>query len=206
MSSDEDQLRRELRAMAAVNQQLQARLDEPAATPVRPRRAQLGTDWIEELVRTPAAEPSLVRTRAGKVFVVEGDAKRPVGAGIIAAALEQSMGRSREVSESELDGLRDSAPVEIFEAPDGPPFVVLGRKRCRVRGIPLSHPVSNKQASEFPQGDDVDVSAANVSRLRYQDATSAQFQMGRLREAVAKKGLVGTSKAVARRVRRRLRG
>lgn len=191
--------------MGAVNRQLQAQLDEPAAA-IRQRRATPGAEWIDALVSKGVTQPSLVRTTDGKVFVVEGDEKRPVHSGILAAGLEDALGEAREVGATELGRWADGVQVELFEAPDGPPFVVVGGMRRTVRGIPLPHPVTNKQASEFAQGDDVNVAAANISRARFKQVSSPQFQVDRLRKAVKDKGIAGTGKAVLQRTRRKLRG
>jgi hypothetical protein len=203
MSEEEERLRRELRAMAAVNRQLQAQLDEPSSV-TKHRRAGRADDWIDKLVTAGVSQPSLVRSAAGAVFVVEGKTKRAVKAGILAAAIEQALGTAREVTEAELAGWDDGVPVELLEAPDGTAFVIVGGKRHTARGVPLPFPVNNRQASEFPSGDDFNVAAANIPRSRYLEVTSPQYQMQRVKEAVRKKGVVGTGKAVARRVTRRL--
>jgi hypothetical protein len=205
MTTEEDRLRRELRAMAAVNRQLQAQLDEPTAS-AKPRRAGRADQWIDKLVTAGASDPSVVRSADGRIFVVEGDEKRAVKAGIIAAAIEETLGAARQVSSAQLDGWRDGVPVELLEAPDGAAFVVIGGRRHNLRGVPLPYPVSNRQASEFPSGDDLNVASANIPRSRYVEATSPQHQVARLKDAVKKKGVVGTTKAVTRRVNRRLRG
>ena len=203
MATEEERLRRELRAMGAVNRQLQAQLDEPGAA-ARPTRAVKGGEWADHLAAKGASQPSLIRTSDGKVFVVEGQERREVKSGILAAGLELTMRSSREMTASELAELTEGIPVEMFEAPDGPPFVVVGGSRHTVRGIPLPHPISNRQASEFPQSDEVNVAAANVARTKYRQAASPSFQLDRLKGSVQKRGLLGTGKAAARRVSRKL--
>ena len=99
MTTEEERLRRELRAMGAVNRQLQAQLDEPIAA-AKPRRAGRADQWIDKLVTAGTSDPSLVRSREGRMFVVEGNEKRAVKAGILAAAIEQALGTAREVSEN----------------------------------------------------------------------------------------------------------
>jgi hypothetical protein len=203
MTTEEDRLRRELRAMGAVNRQLQAQLDEPASA-TKQRRSTSGGEWIDALAARGASSPTLVRSSRGEVFVVEGDQKRAVRAGILAAALEELIGSARDTADGALGKWDDGVPVELFEAPSGPPFIVIGGRRHTVRGVPLPHPVSNKQASEFPEGDDVNVAAANVARRKYQEATSPRFQIERLKTAVQQRGLTGTAKSAARRVRNKL--
>lgn len=201
---ERDRLRRELRAMGAVNRQLQAQLDEPA-TVVRHRRANRGTEWIEKLVANGATGSSLVQSADGKVYIVEAEEKRVVSAGIVAAALEEALGQPGAVSRDQLAQWADGVPVELFEAADGAPFVVVGGRRCTVRGVPLPYPVNNRQASAFPRGDDLNVAAANVSRRRYREAASPAFQIDRVKTAIAEKGLVGSGRAAARRARRLLK-
>jgi hypothetical protein len=200
VSNDEqDRLRRELRAMAAVNRQLQAQLEEPTGAR-RDRRAATGIAWIEQLAAMGVSDAHLARSPDGSVFVIEGTRKRPVRSGIIAAAIEQSFGAPRDITDAELDQLTEGVPVELFEASSGAPFVVLGGRRCGARGVPLPHSVDNRHASEFPEGDEINVAGANVSRRRFEEAMSGQFQMSRVRGAIQKKGALGTVKALGRRV------
>jgi hypothetical protein len=196
---ERDRLRRELRAMGAVNRQLQAQLDEPTAV-VRHRRANRGTEWIEKLVTNGAVDSLLVQSADGKVYLIEAEEKRAVNAGIVAAALEEALGVPGTVSNDQLTQWADGVPVEIFEAADGAPFVVVGGKRCTVRGVPLPYPVDNRHASALPRGDDLNVAAANVSRRRYREATSPRFQIDRAKAVIAEKGVVASGKAAVRRV------
>ena len=130
MSDDEQKrLRRELRAMAAVNRQLQAQLEEPTG-PRPDRRAATGIAWIEQLAAMGVSDAHLARAPDGSVFVIEGMRKRPVRSGIIAAAVEQSFGAARAITDDELRRLTEGVPVELFEASSGAPFIVLGGRRC----------------------------------------------------------------------------
>lgn len=203
MSEQEDRLRRELRAMGAVNRQLQAQLDEPAAA-TKQRRSTTGGDWIDALAARGATVPSLVRSTRGEVFVVEGDQKRAVRAGILSAALEEQLGAAIPTPDAALAKWDDGVPVELFEAPNGAPFVVVGGTRRTVRGVPLPHPVSHKQASEFPEGGELNVAAANVARTAYRQATSARHQVARVKAAVQQRGVGGTVRAAVGRTRRKL--
>ena len=209
MTEDVERLRRELRAMAAVNRQLQAQLEEPAGVR-RERRWPLGVSWIEQLASLGASDPELVRQSDGAVFVVEGDRKRAVRSGILAAALEATIGPPRAAGDDEMNRLVEGVPVEMFETSSGAPFLVLGGKRYNLRGAPLTFPVENRHASGFAEADEVNVAAANVARRRFEDAMSGQAQINRARETLASKGAMGAAKAMARRVgsraKRALRG
>lgn len=204
VSTEEDRLRRELRAMAVVNRQLQAQLEEPQSM-VKQRRATSRNEWIELLAAAGINEPQLVRSPDGKTFVVEGDVRRPVRSGILAAALEEMLHPARAVTEAELNRWSEGVPVEVLEAPNGPPFVVVGGRRHPVRGLPLPHPVTNKDASEFPEGEELNVAAANISRTRYRQVMSPEFQLDRIKGAVKRKGVLGAAKTAVKRVQRRLR-
>jgi hypothetical protein len=138
------------------------------------------------------------------MFVVEGEERRVVKSGILAAGMELTFGPPRDATDAELGPLADGIPVELLEPPDGPPFVVVGGTRHSVRGIPVPHPVSNRQASEFPQGAEINVAAGNVSRRMYRQAASPQHQLERVKRSIDKRGVVGTAKAGVRKVSRKL--
>jgi hypothetical protein len=230
MSETEERLQRHVRAMGAMNRQLQAQLEggggAPWGTPssqggdllaaagtaafgtsaAGARRAATAGGWLEQLAMgTDGAKPVLVRRRNGRAFLVEGGYRREIRSGVIAAALEEKFGAAREVKDSEFDRWTDGVPVEVLEGPQGPPFVVAGGRRLPLRGMPLPYPVSGDQTALFPKGPEVNVGAANVSRARFREAMYGRYQMERLRSAVARKGVVGTAKETARRATRRAR-
>ena len=166
------------------------------------RRAREGDDWPD--VRSNQSV-ELVRGSDGRVFVIEEREKRSVKSGILAAALEQSFGASRDAPDAELTALPDGVPVELFEGEDGQPFLLVGGEIRRVRGIPLTHPVDTRRIAEIPRGIDIDAAAANVSRRRLREALSGSFQLERLRSTVKRKGVAGTASAVWHRGSRALR-
>lgn len=198
MTDDVDRLRRELRAMAAVNRQLHAQLDEPVSAR-RERRSSIGIGWIEQLGTLGAGDASLVRANDGAMFVIEGERRRAVRSGLLAAALEDLLGPAAELPASELDHLVESVPVEMFESASGAPFVVIGGRRHPVRGAPLPYPVDNRHAAEFAEGAELNLAAANVSRRKLEEATTAQYQFTRVRGSIASRGVVGTAKTGTRR-------
>jgi hypothetical protein len=231
MSETEERLRRHVRAMGAVNRQLQAQLEgtggrtwgsssgqgdgDLLATPgsagfgtsaAGARRAAVAGTWLEQLaVGMEGPKPFIVRRSNGRAFVIEDGYRREVRSGLLAAALEEVLGNGREVKGSEFDRWTDGVPVEVLEGPQGPPFVVVGGKRHPLRGIPLPYPVGGDQMELFPRGPEINVGAANVSRAQFRQAMYGRYQADRLRSAIARRGVVGTAKEVARRATRRAR-
>jgi hypothetical protein len=228
MSAVEERLQRHVRAMGAMNRQLQAQLDSGGGTvwdassahdgdllsttgsvtfgtsAAGARRAATAGGWLEQLAMgSDGAAPSLVRRRNGRTFLVEGGYRREVRSGVIAAALEEKLGAAREVKDREFDRWTDGIPVEVLEGPQGPPFVVVGGRRLPLRGMPLPYPVSGDQMERFPKGPEVNVGAASVSRARFRQAIYGRYQVERLRSAVARKGVVGAGKEAARRATHR---
>jgi hypothetical protein len=221
MSEAEERLQRHVRAMGAMNRQLQAQLDGGAGSSwssssgqdgdllattgsvtfgtSAARRAAIAMRWLEQLAMgSDGAGPFLVRRRNGRTFVVEGGYRRDVRSGVIAAALEKRLGTARVVKDSKFDRWTDGVPVEVLEGPKGPPFVVVGGRRLPLRGLPLLYPVSGDQMELFPKGPEVNVGAANLRQVMY-----GRYQ--RLRAAVARKGVIGTAKEATRRATHRAR-
>jgi hypothetical protein len=228
MSEIEQRLQRHVRAMGAVNRQLQAQLEggrawaQPSAQGdvdllTNPggssgafipggRRVGTANAWIEQLtIGAEGRKPFLVRLTNGRTFLIEGGYRRPVRSGLLAAALERTFGPRHDVPNDEGDRWTDGVPVEVLEGPHGPPFVITGGKRLALRGLPLPYPVSSEHMQLFPQGRDINVSEANVSRLQFQRAVSGRYQIDRARSAIARKGFVGAAKAAAHRISARTR-
>jgi len=187
--------------MAAVNRQLYASMEESPGNARRARRSAPGGTWVEEMLAMGQCDAYLVRAPSGSVFVVEADRRRSVNSGILAAALEQIIGPPRDVADDELAEWTEWVPVHLLEAATGVPFVVIGGQRHDVTGVPLPFPVDNLQASEFPEGDPLNVAAANISRRRFEEALTGSFQINQARSTLATKGPMGTLRAVARRAR-----
>ena len=59
---------------------------------------------------------------------MEGGYRREVRSGLLAAALEEAFGPRKQVTDREFDRWTDGVPVEVLEAPEGPPFVIVGRQ------------------------------------------------------------------------------
>jgi hypothetical protein len=233
-------MRRHLRAMSATNRQLQAQLEgsgiravalpgsaraatsasdvlaaddqpgrsEPAAEARRAGRARTLIEQLE--LQGNAGEPALVRRGNGALYIVEAGRKREIKSGILGATIERDFGQARDVTDDELEQLPDGVPVDIFEGPTGSAFVIYGGQRRPLRGLPLPYPLSERQTQLFPEGEELNVSAANIARSRFEQASSAGYQVQRARAALAAKGTVATTrtaaKRVARKAKRTLRG
>lgn len=213
--STEERLRRELRAMAVVNRQLQAQLEgqpAPATSPAKGaapapaprsnvRRGGVATAWLGELAdRLPGETPVLVKAPDGPVYLVEEGRRRLVRSGLLAAALEHHLGSKRAtVAEADIERLPEGPPVEIVEGPSGPPFVIVGGYRLPVRGLPLPHPVAAADLDRFPQGAEIDVYRSNTPPPPPPPAPSA---IGKARELL--KGIPAARQA-ARTARRLLK-
>jgi hypothetical protein len=231
MSEVVDRLQRQLRAMGAMNRQLQAQLGGGGigtwrstsdqgdgdllmtagssgfgASAAGARRAATAGSWLEQLAAdTEEGTPHLVRRTNGRAYLIEGGYRREIRSGVIAAALEEKLGRPRRVKNSDFDRWTDGVPVEVLEGPQGAPFVVVGGRRLPLRGMPLPYPVSGEQMALLPQGPEINVGQANVSRARFREAMYGRYQMERVRSAIARKGVVGTAKEAARRATHRAR-
>ena len=227
-AGETERLRRHLRALSAVNQQLHAQLesrtlrhvdqslarddllaggsgaDARIATLVM-RRATEGSVWIEQLqLLGGSADPYLVRHPKEGAFLVEGPLRRRVKAGMIYTALERLLGPGREVRDAEFDHLADGPPVEVLEGASGPAFVIVGGRRLPLRGLPLPYPVTADEMLRFPEGEELRVgvtSGGAASSTRRSKRVVAVLR----REGVVKGGMVAASKG-SRRLARKLRG
>jgi hypothetical protein len=213
---EQERLRRELRALSAVNRQLQAQLDTGGGRVARSaaatagggaargsiRRAGAASRWLDELELIGGVmDPFLVRGPDGAVFVVEGNYRRAVKSALLAAALVRALGGHRDATDKELEAWTEVVAVQVLEGPTGPPFVVVGGRRLPIRGLPLPYPVSADEMELFPEGQELNVSAA----------MSLAYQIGRARAIVARKGgplpvAAAAGKYAARRVGRKARG
>jgi hypothetical protein len=228
MSEAEQRLQRHVRAMAAVNRQLQAQVDGSRTwTPsseqgeadlltsgatssggflAGARRAGAANAWLEQLaIGVDGNKPFLVRLANGRTSLIEGGYRRDVKSGLLMAALERMLGRVHTVSDDEFDRWTDGVPVEVLEGPQGPPFLVVGGQRLPLRGLPVPYPITADQMLLFPMGPELNIAEANVSRAQFQRAMYGRYQIDRARSAIARRGFVGASRAAASRVSRRFR-
>jgi hypothetical protein len=149
----------------------------------------------------PTTDPFLVRLPTGTMYLVEDQTKRIVRSGLLAAALEQSLGSARDVSDQDIGRWAEGEPVEVLAIAKEPPFVVVGGSRRPIRGLPLPRTVDSADLEKIPEGPQLDVAAANISRTRYQQAVASR---GRGRDDVFDRG-ARVTRGVARKARRELR-
>jgi hypothetical protein len=198
---DPQRLQRHLRALSAVNRQLQAQLDsgrpESRWTTARVRRGSVGSEWLRQLQRTGnPGRAVLVHAPARGVFLIEGMVRREVPSGMISNALSNLLGPVRAVTPEELDRYREGPPVAVLEAGLGRPFVVVAGKRLAIRGLPLPHPVQDEEMLAFPVGEELQVAVggrAGANRLE------------RTRALLADEGAVRATVTLSRKITGRIR-
>ena len=174
-TSDElRRLRRQLRAQSAVNRQLHAQLDggsvrvassgragaEGASKALTVRRVTEGGSWLEQLRMHGGGKPALVQTPTQGSYVIDGDMRRQVKAGMLFAALTRVLGAPRTVSDQELERWSPGPPVEVLESSSGPAFIVVGGRRLPLRGLPLPYLVSTEDMLLFPEGEELNIAAS----------------------------------------------
>lgn len=201
-----DRLLRRLRATALVNAQLRSQLEggpdgAPAGRPAV-RRVGAAEPWVRDLLAGDGVgtTPELVEGPEGEVALVEGSLRRPVRAGLLAVALEGTFGVRRRARPGELEALEEGPPVEVLEAPAGPPFVVVAGRRHEVRGLPVTYPVSGEAVAGLGSGPEVriGVSAGGGGPV---GASVARRTAARVRRSVRKVGPVATLAAAVRTLR-----
>jgi len=188
VNHDDDlaRLRRQLRAMAAVNNHLRVQLDAlrdadggSSAVPAEPsppaarlrsaaRRAEIASEWTPALVADGpdrrAQDPFVVSRADRSVYVVEGPTRRRLTVTLLAPALEQLYGARRSIDDDAFHQLSEGPPVEVLEGPTGAPFVIVGGRRLALRGLGLPHGVDQAVVDALPEGPQLDVAGALVPR------------------------------------------
>jgi GT2 family glycosyltransferase len=155
----------------------------------------VATGWLEVLAADPPPPGTgrLLRDPTGKVFLAEGSRRRPIGSGLMAAALEPAFGPPIPTTTDELDGLAEAPPVAVMLPRKGGPVLVAGGRRHAIRGLPLAR-AADEETALLPVGEPLDVAAAHVSR-----ALLAPY------ERAARRPLRRARRAVGRARRRLLR-
>ncbi|MGH9025398.1 MAG: hypothetical protein ACRDWD_04680 [Acidimicrobiia bacterium] len=170
------------------------------------RRDSEASAWLQQLdPKATGPEPYLVRGSGGGLFVIDSDRRRAVSSGLLAAALEQRLGKARVVDPEQLHQWQPGPPIEVLEGPKGPPFIIVGGRRRKVRGLPLPHPVGAAETERFREGPEIDVAGANVSRARFETAVSGKYHIERVRAVIAREGPVKGTGLLARRGAERVR-
>jgi hypothetical protein len=187
-------LRRQLRAMASLNEQLRAQLeaataeatssrgpdplDQTFSPPVgaAPRRGRRAVEWVDDLdpdtagssaasARDDRATPSFLVSRPDEgTFLIDGGCRRRIRSGLLAPALEQVLGERRPADDAEFASWPEGAPVEVLEGPTGAPFLVVGGRRLPVTGLPLPFPVAPEVVDRLAEGPPLDLLAGVAPR------------------------------------------
>lgn len=207
-SSETARLRRQLRAQSSVNRQLHAQLEGGAVrvsgrsggagsarSAINVRRVAEGGAWLEHLHLHGGGDPMLVRTASKLMFVIEGDMRRPVKAGMVFNALTRVLGPPREMTDTDLKRWSSGPPVEVMESGTGPAFVVVGGRRLPLRGLPLPYLVSTEDMLLFPEGEELNVGAAHAAPLG---------RSARVRKLLKEEGPVRGGAKIARKAIRRV--
>lgn len=189
---EQERLRRLLRAQAAVNRELAARLEDGGEVSGI-RRAGVGGEWLDRLSSGEPVEATLVRAPDGSPFVLEGRRRRRVGSEVLFGALVQALGEPAVVSEAAWAETDVGVPVELLEAQSGRPFVVVGGRRLPIRGVPIPHPVSAGDAEAFPLGEALDVEAVGRVGVVDEIRDLGARVVGRAREAVVRRRDAGAA-------------
>jgi hypothetical protein len=208
--TETDRLRRHLRALSAVNNQLHAQLEsgmrrtgsgdllggdggDVRLSSLAIRRAGAGSQWVEQLQLYGAVpDPFLVRHAQRGSFLVEGPIRRQIKAGLLYVALEGVVGAGRVVADTELDRWKEGPPVEVLEAPSGAAFVIVAGRRLTLRGLPLPHPVTTEEMLRFPEGAELRIGAGG-------GASSPRSGIARARGLVRREGVGATGTRVLKR-------
>ncbi len=193
-SEEVQRLRRELRALGAVNRGLHAQLDSGRVRGAH-RRLRPASDWLQQLELERSGNPALVQAKTRGIYVVEGSMCRHVKAGVIAAALARVLGPPRAITDAELEQWKEGPPVEVMEAQAGPAFIVVGGRRLPLRGLPLSFFVTTAEMMAFPEGEELVVGPGRPAR---------PGRAARVRTLFRNEGPVRASIKLAGRVTRRL--
>ena len=139
-----------------------ARARAPQA-PAAPAADAAASRAVDELRHHTAGTPELVRAADGAVHLVEAGRRRRIRSGLLAAALRQHLGRPRDVDDDELASWDETSPVDVLEAAEGPPFLVVGGRRLPLRGLPLPTHVDDDVVGTLPLGEELDVAAVTRS-------------------------------------------
>jgi hypothetical protein len=210
-ATEADRMRRHLRALSAVNRQLQAQLEsgarlegagrgddsgEPGVwSTLAIRRGSSGSGWLEQLQLQGGGDPYLVRGASKGVFLVEGVLRRQIKSGLIFGALARMLGEPKLVKDSEIERWHEGPPVEVMEGGTGPAFIVVGGRRLPLRGIPLPHLVSTEEMLMFPEGEELNIAAV--------PAPSFGSRLSRVRKLAKREGVLRAGLTVTKRGLRR---
>jgi len=118
--------------------------------------------------------------------------RRQVKAGMLFAALTRVLGAPREIGDHDLQRWSMGPPVEVMESGSGPAFLIVGGRR-----LPLPYLVSTEDMLLFPEGEELNVTAATRSPPPSRGA--------RMRTVLEKEGAARGGAKLLRKAWRRLR-
>ena len=200
-------LQREIRALAAVNRQLQMEVEGRGASALSPPgehradQARAGASRLGDLgpfrsaiteVRWGGTSPGeLVRVVAcaNRHYLIEGNVARPVSSTVVLALVESALGGAVAMSADELAELVEGEPVTLSQTPTSPPFLVVSGLRIDVRGWPKVNKVPASVLDALATGPEVDAAKVitqgrspghNSSRSQTLGATGASERLRRL--------------------------
>lgn len=187
-------LRRELRALAAVNRQLRAQLDGSSMRAVAPREGRpqggparardpegVGAFRSSVTGGGPAAadmaEVEVLRAPSGIVHLREGGTVRRIGSNVIAAALEDSFGLRRPVTADEMGRYAPGPTIEVHLSEAGRPFLAVAGRRLPLEGLPVLREAPPTLEATLDPGPTLHVGKAVVARRLYSRAMRGQHQL-----------------------------
>ena len=216
MTDDLDRLRRELRAMSAVNRQLRAELDGSAQRAISPPEGNQPT------VRARAGSPDeagafkssitgggpsssgvdqveVVRGPTGVVYLVEGGNIRRIGSNVVAAALEEVFGPRRLITVEESARYATGPTIDVYCNESGRFFVSAAGRRMSIEGLPVVRDAPPGLEASLDAGPTLNLNHSVVSRSLYSSAMRGQRQLEWLQERA------GNPQALARKVSGKIR-
>lgn len=213
--SETDRLRRELRAVAAVNRQLRAELDGSSQRAISPPG---GTAPSSGTARDPEGAGAfkssitgggpassgvdrieVVQGPTGIVYLIEGGNVHRIGSNVVAAALEEVFGFRRPIDTDELARYVTAPTIEVYCNEAGRTFVVVAGRRMPVEGLPVVRDAPPGLEATLEAGEKLNVNHAIVARSLYARALRGQQQMAWLQQKAK------SPRVVVKKVQGRLR-
>ena len=201
-----ERMRRELRAVAAVNRQLRSELDGSTQRAIAPPEGRApSTHGARDPEGAGAFKSSItgggpassgvdrleiVQDPAGTVFLVEGSNVHRIGSNVIAAALEEVFGFRRPVTTAELSRYVKAPTIEVYCNEAGRTFVVVAGRRMPVEGLPVVRDAPPGLEATLDAGPKLNVNHAIVARSLYTRALRGQQQLAWIQQRAKSPRLV----------------
>lgn len=201
-----ERLRRELRAVAAVNRQLRSELDGSTQRAIAPpdgrapstqaTRDPEGAGAFKSAITGGGPASSgvdrieVVQDPAGTVHLVEGSNVHRIGSNVIAAALEEVFGFRRPVTTDELSRYVPAPTIEVYCNEAGRTFVVVAGRRLPVEGLPVVRDAPPGLEATLDAGPKLNVNHSIVARSLYMRALRGQQQLAWIQQRAKSPRLV----------------